>query len=68
MIRNLIDSVGGRGFVFAIIAFLITAALAQYGSFEWSQWVEYNKWIGGLMLGAKAVEGGAKSIASKGAS
>lgn len=62
MIRNILNSVGGRGFVFAIMAFWITALFAQFGSLEWAQWVDYNKWIGGLMLGAKAVEGAAVAI------
>lgn len=66
MIRNLLNSLGGRGLIFAIMAFWITAALAQWGSLEWSQWVDYNKWIGGLMLGAKAIEGGAEALAKRG--
>jgi len=66
MIRKLIYSVGGRGLVFAIMAFWITAAFAQWGSMDWGQWIEYNKWIGGLMLGAKAIEGGASAIAGRG--
>jgi hypothetical protein len=59
MIRNILNSVGGRGFVFAIMAFWITTAFAQWGSMEWDQWVHYNTWIGSAMLGAKAVEGAA---------
>ena len=66
MIRKLIYSVGGRGFTFAIISFIVTAMLAQFGSLTWDLWVEYNKWIGGLMLGAKAIEGGASAIAGRG--
>ncbi len=63
MIRALIDSAGGRGFIFAIIAFIITALLAQFGSLTWDLWTDYNKWIGGGFLTAKAIEGGAAVLA-----
>jgi hypothetical protein len=65
MFWKVVNSVGGRGFVFAIMAFWITSGYAQWGSMEWSEWVDYNKWIGGLMLGAKAVEGAATKLRGK---
>ena len=59
----LINDVGGRGFVFAVLAFVITCLLAQFGSLDWTLWTDYNKWIGGGFLTAKAIEGGAAVLA-----
>lgn len=65
MLRNLIDSVGGRGFLFAVMGFWITAGFVWLGDLTWDQWLDYNKVIGLTMLGAKAIEGGAKELAKK---
>lgn len=54
MIYKLIHSAGGRGFIFAIVAFLFTAGFTIFGGMDWSQWVTYNLSIGLGFMGAKA--------------
>ena len=56
MIRDLINSAGGRGFVFAVFAFLFTGVMVKLGLIGSAEWYEYNKMIGLGFLGAKAVE------------
>lgn len=63
MIRDLLNNVGGRGFIFAILAFWFTAAFVFFGDFTWAQWLEYNKPVALAFLAAKAIEGGADSLA-----
>lgn len=67
MIRGLVSSAGGRGFVFAIIAFLGTAAFVLFDGMTWAEWLDYNKWVGPAFLGAKAIEEGAKQLRGNGA-
>jgi len=62
MIRDLINSAGGRGFVFAVIAFLFTAAFAIWDGMTWDTWLDYNKAIGLGFLGAKAIEETARKL------
>lgn len=62
MIRNLINNAGGRGFVFAVVAFLFTSAFAIWDGMAWEVWLDYNKWIGAGFLGAKAVEEATRGI------
>jgi hypothetical protein len=65
MIGNLINSAGGRGFVFALLAALFTAAYVIFDDMTWAQWISYNTAIGLAFLGSKAVEGAADAIAGK---
>lgn len=65
MIGNLINSAGGRGFVFAIVAFIFTAVMLYLKMIDGAQWLEYNKMIGLGFMGAKAFEGGADALAKK---
>lgn len=62
MIRDIMNSVGGRGLVFTIFAFWLTACFVFFGEFTWSQWLEYNKPIALAFLATKAIEGGASSL------
>ncbi len=65
MVGTLINSVGGRGFVFALLAALFTAGYVILHDMTWAQWVDYNKAIGLAFLTAKGIEGAADSIATK---
>lgn len=65
MIGNLINSAGGRGFVFALLAALFTAGYVIFSDMVWAQWIDYNKAIGLAFLASKAVEGAADAIAAK---
>lgn len=65
MIWKLIDSAGGRGFVFALLASFFTACYVIFDDMTWAQWVTYNEKIGIAFLTAKAIEGAADAIAGK---
>ena len=65
MVGTLINSVGGRGFVFALLAALFTAGYVIFHDMTWTQWVDYNTAIGLAFLTAKGVEGVADAIATK---
>ena len=65
MLRDLIYSAGGRGFVFALLASAFTAGYVILHDMTWAQWVDYNKVIGLAFLTAKGIEGAADSIATK---
>lgn len=56
--REFLWSVGGRGFVFAILVFLCTSGYALFDGMTWDQWLDYNKWIGPAFFAAKGVEEG----------
>jgi hypothetical protein len=62
VLRDLIRSVGGRGFLFAVVAFLLTSAYAVWDGMPWEVWLDYNKWIGSAFFGAKAIEEAASKI------
>lgn len=62
MIGSLINSAGGRGFVFALLAAVCTAAYVLLSDMTWTQWIDYNKAIGLAFLTAKAIEGAADSL------
>ena len=62
LMRDLIRSVGGRGFLFAVVAFLLTSAYAVWDGMTWEVWLDYNKWIGSAFFAAKAVEEGVANI------
>ena len=63
MIWKLVNNAGGRGFVFAVGAFVATTAMLAFNLIDSALWVEYNKAALYVFFGAKAIEGGAKSIA-----
>ena len=65
MIGSLINSAGGRGFIFAILATFFTAGYVIFSDMTWAQWIDYNMAIGLAFLTAKAIEGAAASFSGK---
>jgi hypothetical protein len=52
--------------VFCIVLIAAASALTATGDMTVGQWQDYTKWIAGIFVGGKAIEGAAAKLAGAG--